>query len=86
MKSRRQSVVKRSMRIGRNRTSLALEPLFWEGLEAMAREHGLSIPKMCLAIEAAKSPGGSLTAAVRCAVLQHVSAKAAIAQASRAAA
>lgn len=56
---------KRSMRIGRKRTSLALEPQFWRALSEAASREGISMPKLVLRIEEERPPARSLASAVR---------------------
>jgi predicted DNA-binding ribbon-helix-helix protein len=65
---------KRSMRIAGHRTSIALEPEFWQGLEKIARAQALSLPAMIAEIDlqrASQSPEASLASAVRVYVLQN---------------
>jgi predicted DNA-binding ribbon-helix-helix protein len=42
---------KRSLQLAGHATSLALEPEFWAVLETMARERGLSLAALVLAID-----------------------------------
>ena len=59
---------KRSLTIAGHRTSLALEPEFWAGLEAMAADAGKPLTALIAEIdESARSP--NLSSAVRLAVL-----------------
>jgi predicted DNA-binding ribbon-helix-helix protein len=61
-------VEKRSLTIAGHRTSIAMEPEFWTGLEAMALARGVSIAALVRDIdEARKVP--NLSSAVRLAVL-----------------
>lgn len=65
---------KRSMRIAGHRTSIALEPEFWEALERIARSRVASMPALIAAIDAKRAeeaPEASLASAVRVFVLQH---------------
>lgn len=62
---------KRSMRLSGHRTSVALEPLFWLNVEALARARGVSIPTLCAMVDQTKLEGQSLASALRCAVLQY---------------
>ncbi|KKB13036.1 arylsulfate sulfotransferase [Devosia geojensis] len=59
---------KRSLSIAGHRTSLALEPEFWAGLEAMARSRELSLPQIIQKIDEERTTV-SLSSAVRLAVL-----------------
>lgn len=61
---------KRSMKLGRLHTSVALEPEFWAEVELLAQRRGVSIPGMIVDIDAVKPAGQSLASAVRCAVLK----------------
>ena len=60
---------KRSLTIAGHRTSLALEPEFWAGLEEMAAETGKTLAAAIADIDRAR-PGQNLSSAVRLAVLQ----------------
>ncbi len=59
---------KRSLSIAGHRTSLALEPEFWAGLEAMAENRDLSLPQLIQKIDEERTTV-SLSSAVRVAVL-----------------
>jgi len=59
---------KRSFTIARHRTSIALEPEFWEALERIAAARGLSIARLVAEIDASKR--GGLASALRVHVLQ----------------
>jgi predicted DNA-binding ribbon-helix-helix protein len=61
-------VQKRSLTLAGHRTSLALEPEFWNALEAMAREQARPIPDLVREIDEARE-GDNLSSAVRVAVL-----------------
>lgn len=63
---------KRSFTIARHRTSIALEPEFWEALERIAAARGLSLPRLVAEIDAAKR--GGLASALRVHVLQSAAA------------
>lgn len=59
---------KRSLTIAGHRTSIAIEPEFWAGLEAMAERRGLTLPVLIGEIDQGRqSP--NLSSAVRLAVL-----------------
>lgn len=60
---------KRSLTIAGHRTSLALEPEFWAGVEAMAAGAGKPVTAMIGEIDEARS-GPNLSSAVRIAVLR----------------
>lgn len=61
---------KRSLTLDGHRTSLALEPAFWSGIEAVAAARGLSLPALVSAIDRERGAGG-LASAVRVTVLDH---------------
>lgn len=60
---------KRSLTIAGHRTSLALEPEFWDGLEAMTAAAGLPLPQLIQQIDEART-SGNLSSEVRLAVLR----------------
>lgn len=59
---------KRSLSIAGHRTSIALEPEFWAGLEAMAAAHDLPLAALIRQIDEARQQP-NLSSAVRVAVL-----------------
>lgn len=59
---------KRSLTLEGHRTSLALEPEFWDGLAALAATRGMSVPRTVAAIDSTRGDR-SLASAVRLAVL-----------------
>ena len=61
-------MLKRSLTLAGHRTSLALEPEFWNALEEMAAERGLAPAALIASIDAGRD-GGNLSSAVRIAVL-----------------
>ena len=60
-------VVKNSLIVGGRRTTIRLDPEFWDALEEIARIEGISIHT---AASRARIPGRALTATVRVFVLQ----------------
>jgi len=62
-------VRKRSLTIAGHRTSIALEPDFWDGLEAMARHRGLRLTALIEEIDRDRQ-GPNLSSALRLAVLR----------------
>ncbi|MHA1564368.1 MAG: ribbon-helix-helix domain-containing protein [Alphaproteobacteria bacterium] len=60
---------KRSVVVAGHRTSVSLEPAFWEGLRVLARVRGLSVNETIAEID--RSRDGSLSSALRVAVLAH---------------
>jgi predicted DNA-binding ribbon-helix-helix protein len=59
---------KRSLTIAGHRTSIALEPEFWDALAAMAAERGLALPALIREIDSSRTES-NLSSAVRIAVL-----------------
>ena len=59
---------KRSFSIAGHRTSIALEPDFWRGLEAMAAERGSSLSGLVREIDETRK-SANLSSSVRLAVL-----------------
>lgn len=60
-------LIKRTIRLVRHNTSIALEPEFWAALEDCARRRGQSVPELIAAIDASRS--GGLASAIRVAML-----------------
>ena len=60
---------KRSLTIAGHRTSIALEPEFWAGLEALATKRGLRLAIMIEEIDRTRD-GPNLSSALRVAVLR----------------
>jgi predicted DNA-binding ribbon-helix-helix protein len=63
---------KRSLTIAGHRTSIALEPEFWAGLEALAAKRGLRLTALIEAIDRERQ-APNLSSALRVAVLKDVS-------------
>lgn len=59
---------KRSLSIEGHRTSLALEPEFWAGVEAMAMAAGIGLTQLIAEIDRRRT-GANLSSALRVAVL-----------------
>ena len=65
---------KHSVAIAGHRTSLSLEPAFWDALKAVARTRGLSLNRLIEEIDRARAEdgaAGNLSSAVRVWILQH---------------
>ena len=65
---------KRSVAIAGHRTSLSLEPAFWDALKAVARARGLSLNRLIEEIDRARADNGApgnLSSAVRVFVLEE---------------
>mgnify|MGYP006292867967 CR=1 FL=1 len=61
--------VKRSLTLSGHRTSVTLEPPFWDALERMARDCGLSLNAAVARIDAARAPSVGLASTLRVAIL-----------------
>ena len=61
---------KRSLTLAGHRTSLALEPEFWSGVEAMAAARGVTSTALIREIDERRE-GDNLSSAVRIAVLKY---------------
>jgi len=67
-------VRKHSVAIAGHRTSLSLEPAFWDALKAVARTRGLSLNRLIEEIDRARAEdgaAGNLSSAVRVFVLEE---------------
>lgn len=62
--------VKRSLSLSGHRTSVTLEPVFWEALTAMARERGLSLNGVANVVDRARAPEHGLASALRVAAMR----------------
>jgi predicted DNA-binding ribbon-helix-helix protein len=60
---------KRSLTIAGHRTSIALEPEFWEGLERLAEQRGIKLVALIETIDRERD-GPNLSSALRIAVLR----------------
>lgn len=64
-----QSVKKHSLVIAGHRTSISLEPAFWDELKAIADQRRLSLAALVADIDAARGPA-NLSSAIRVFVLR----------------
>jgi predicted DNA-binding ribbon-helix-helix protein len=64
-------MLKRSLTIAGHRTSIALEPEFWDGLEALAARRGLRLTALIEQLDAARQTP-NLSSALRVAVLRDI--------------
>ena len=62
---------KHSISITGHRTSVSLEPEFWDELGAIARERRISVGRLISEIDAGES-GGALSGRIRVFVLNHL--------------
>lgn len=56
--------IKRSVTIAGHATSISLEPMFWQGLQALAQEQGRSLASLVAAIDRIRGDNG-LPSAIR---------------------
>ncbi|MCU0906477.1 MAG: ribbon-helix-helix domain-containing protein [Rhodobacteraceae bacterium] len=63
--------VKRSLTLMGHRTSVSLEPAFWEAFRDMAAAEGLSLNALAARIDGLREPGTGLATAIRLSVLAH---------------
>jgi predicted DNA-binding ribbon-helix-helix protein len=62
--------VKRSVTLAGHRTSVSLEPAFWDALLAMAADERLPLATLVTRIDAARAPEVGLASALRVAILR----------------
>jgi predicted DNA-binding ribbon-helix-helix protein len=70
-------IVKRSVAIAGHRTSVSLEQPFWDELQAIAKERGVSAQALIAEIDAARA-GQNLSSTIRIFVLAAAKERAAI--------
>ena len=66
--------LKRSLTIAGHRTSLSLEPEFWQALQHLARAKGKTVARLVAEIDAGRD-GRNLSSAVRVWLLQQLTKK-----------
>ena len=67
------SLLKKSFTIGNHRTSISLEPEFWDALEIKANEQDISLSKLVLKIDNEKPKDyNNLTSYIRVWVLKKI--------------
>ena len=59
------SLVKRSFSLAGHRTSVALEPAFWNALERAARDTGTTLLKIVATVDSERAPDQPLASALR---------------------
>ena len=72
------TVIKRSVVVGRHKTSISLEDAFWRDLQDIARAQGCTTSELIDEIEGSRQYG-NLSSAIRLFVLEHFRAKSNIA-------
>ena len=70
-------MTKRSVIVAGHRTSISLEPEFWDELTAIAAARGLSLNALVSEIDRGRADGANLSAAARLYVLQDLRRRAA---------
>jgi predicted DNA-binding ribbon-helix-helix protein len=68
------TVIKRSVVVGRHKTSISLEDAFWRDLQDIARAQGCTTSELIDEIEGSRQYG-NLSSAIRLFVLEHFRAK-----------
>ena len=63
------TLTKRSFSLAGHRTSVALEPAFWEALQAEAGRRDTPLAALVAAVDAERTPANSLASSLRVAVL-----------------
>ena len=77
------AIVKRSVVIGGQKTSVSLEDAFWAVLKELAREQKVPLCELITSVNGRRSVG-NLSSALRLFILDHVRERAARAQSTRA--
>jgi predicted DNA-binding ribbon-helix-helix protein len=70
-------MIKRSVVVAGHRTSISLEPAFWDELAAIAARRGISVNALVSEIDAARGDIANLSSAVRLCVLEDLRLRAA---------
>ncbi|WP_310619108.1 ribbon-helix-helix domain-containing protein [Flexibacterium corallicola] len=63
------TLIKRSITLHGHRTSIALEPEFWEGLQLLATSKSLNLTRTVAIIDDQRDPEASLSSCIRVAIL-----------------
>jgi predicted DNA-binding ribbon-helix-helix protein len=66
---------KSSFSLAGHRTSVALEPVFWDAVAAIAASRGLTLAALVARVDAARDPGQSLASALRILALDEAGKK-----------
>ena len=66
----RSSIAKRTIEVDGRKTSITLEPAFWDGLKEIAVGRGVAVSELVSSINSEPRPG-NLSSAVRVFVLRH---------------
>ena len=68
----RANMARRTITIGRRRTSVLLEPVFWDYLDELATANDVSWKDVVRKVATARPPGVSVASALRTFCLRHV--------------
>jgi predicted DNA-binding ribbon-helix-helix protein len=63
--------VKHSLTLHGHRTSVSLEPAFWDAFRSLAAERGKTLNALAAEIDDTRTSDGGLASAIRVHVLQH---------------
>jgi predicted DNA-binding ribbon-helix-helix protein len=66
---------KRSFSLAGHRTSVALEPAFWDAVSAIAAARGLTLAAFVAGVDATREPGQSLASSLRMLALDEAARK-----------
>jgi predicted DNA-binding ribbon-helix-helix protein len=64
-------LIKRSFSLAGHRTSVALEPEFWDALAALAARRGMALSALVLDVDSARDPTRNLASSLRVLALQN---------------
>ena len=71
-KPRQSSVVKRSVVVAGQKTSISIEDAFWSELKSLARRQNRTVSDLVHSIDAARREGTNLSSAVRVYILDQL--------------
>ncbi|NBV60749.1 MAG: aryl-sulfate sulfotransferase [Rhodobacteraceae bacterium] len=72
--------IKHSLTLQGHRTSVTLEPEFWQAFRTIAEEKGIALNALAAEVDAGRAPETGLASAIRVYVLRHYRAQARPAQ------
>lgn len=67
--------LKRSLSLSGHRTSVSLEPAFWQAFRDLAARRGMALNALAAEIDAARGQEAGLATAIRLAVLEDMQAR-----------
>ena len=62
---------KHSLTLRGHRTSVSLEPEFWQALREIAAERGMAVNRLAAEVDAERGPDTGLAGAIRLHILRH---------------